>query len=301
MKDKNNTDHIDPKTTNIVVNMGLFYNVLLALGKTVFGIMGHSGALLADGINSTSDVVYYIAVKIFLKIANQPADKEHPFGHKQMEQIATIVIASFIITTAIVITWKSLDYIFDIINGTTTPRDIANITLYIALFTIVSKIFLFIYAKMAGKKTKNPAVIALASDHLNDIFAASAVVIGIVCAVKWNYIWVDPLAGIVVSGFILKTGVEILKDAAAALMDVAPTPQMAKMVEEYANEINENIIVEDIISHRYGCFYSLTITLAIEPNITIKEADKIANKFEKELIEKDNFLKYVFIHYHPKK
>ena len=72
------------------VNLGLISNVLLSVMKTVIGILGHSSALLADGINSTSDVVYYIAVKIFMHQAKKPADKEHPYGHRQLESVAAI-------------------------------------------------------------------------------------------------------------------------------------------------------------------------------------------------------------------
>jgi divalent metal cation (Fe/Co/Zn/Cd) transporter len=90
-----------------VVNLGLLWNTVLAIGKTVMGILGHSTALLSDGINSTSDVAYYIVVKIFMKLAGQPPDPEHPYGHQQMESIAALTVGSFVITTAIAIFWTA--------------------------------------------------------------------------------------------------------------------------------------------------------------------------------------------------
>ena len=77
------------------------------------GIIGHSTALLSDGINSTSDVAYYIVVKIFMKLAGQPPDPEHPYGHRQMESIAALIVGSFVITTAIAIFWTAVNGIFD--------------------------------------------------------------------------------------------------------------------------------------------------------------------------------------------
>jgi len=292
------TESKNKKYNTNAVNLGLFYNIFLAVIKTIVGIFGHSSALLADGINSTSDVVYYIAVKVFLKIADKPADKEHPFGHKQMENIASIVIAAFIITTAITIAWNSINTFFDLVNGNEPYKNVALLTLYIAIFTFISKIFLSIYTKYIGKKTKNPAIIALASDHINDIFASLSVIIGITFAL-YGYTWVDPLAGVLVSLFILKTGIEILKDSANELMDASPTDKMKELVFENAKNFKQIGSVESILCHRYGKYYSLNITIGIDGITTMNQADKIADLFEKKLLSEDNELKYVFIHYHP--
>lgn len=79
------------KKAETVVNVGLFFNAVLALVKVIAGILGHSQALLADGINSISDVIYFIAVKIFVRLSGKPADSEHPYGHHQLESIAALV------------------------------------------------------------------------------------------------------------------------------------------------------------------------------------------------------------------
>jgi len=91
--------------------------VFLAAGKTVMGVLGHSTALLSDGINSTSDVAYYIVVKIFMKLAGQPPDHEHPYGHQQMESIAALTVGSFVVTSAIAIFWTSVNNVFDQLKG----------------------------------------------------------------------------------------------------------------------------------------------------------------------------------------
>ena len=286
------------KLSAFVVNLGLVYNAFLALCKTIFGILGNSAALLADGINSTSDVVYYIAVKIFLKVANKPADKEHPFGHKQMEFIAAIVVAAFIIVTAIIIAWNSISAFFEFMRGEEAYQNVRLITLFIAGFTLVSKVFLSIYTHKIGKKTKNPAISALAADHVNDIFASASVIVGISFALKGFY-WVDPLAGLIVSVFIFKTGYEILKDSAEGIMHLAPTEEMRFLVVTTANDFREDIMIDSMLSHRYGNYYSLNLTIGINGEMSMNEADELADRFEKELMEKDRNLKYVFIHYHP--
>ena len=96
------------KVTTLTVNLGLIANVVLAALKTSIGILGYSPALLADGVMSISDTVYYIVVKIFMKQAQKPADEEHPYGHRELESIAAIVVGAFIVTTGIAIFLESV-------------------------------------------------------------------------------------------------------------------------------------------------------------------------------------------------
>ena len=101
----------------LAVNLGLAANVFLAALKTTIGILGHSPALLADGINSTSDVAYGIVVSVFMRKASKPADTEHPYGHRQLESIAALVVGSFVITTAVAIFWNAVNNVYDLLAG----------------------------------------------------------------------------------------------------------------------------------------------------------------------------------------
>jgi len=286
------------RQSNFAVNLGLFYNIILSVAKTFFGIFGHSSALLADGINSTSDVVYYIAVKVCLKKANKPSDENHPFGHKQLENVASIVVAAFIVTTAIAIAWKSLDSVYNILSKHHEPQEILPITLYVAIFTLISKVILSFYTVLIGKRTKNTAIQALASDHINDIFASLAVIVGIIFA-EVGFTWVDPLVGIIVAVFIMRTGFDILRVSAKGLMDIAPNENMKALVYSVAKDMSEDVVVQSILSHRYGPYYSLNITLGINGSLSMDKGHNLADIFENELMQKDSNLKYVFIHYHP--
>ena len=96
---------------------GLLANILLAALKTSIGVLAHSPALLADGINSTSDVAYYVVVGVFMRVAGKPPDDEHPYGHSQLESIGALVVGAFVVTTAIAIFWNSIDVMFDLFSG----------------------------------------------------------------------------------------------------------------------------------------------------------------------------------------
>src|SRR3989304_2550873 len=99
------------------VNLGLGVNILLSALKTTFGLIGHSPALLAEGINSTSDVAYYVVASIFVRLAKKPADTEHPYGHRQLENIATLVVGAFVVATAVTVFWDAIDKVWDLLDG----------------------------------------------------------------------------------------------------------------------------------------------------------------------------------------
>ena len=106
----------------LAVNLALAANVLLAVLKTSVGIIGHSPALLADGVNSTSDVAYTLVVAIFMRQARKPADEAHPYGHSQLESIASLVVGAFVITTGIAIFWDAVNNVFDLLTGSSSFR-----------------------------------------------------------------------------------------------------------------------------------------------------------------------------------
>ena len=130
------------RLTLLAVNLGLCSNIILALFKTLIGIIGHSPAVLADGVNSSSDVVYYIAVRIFMSQAQKPADKEHPYGHRQLESISAIVVGAFILTTGIAIFWESINKVYELLTRSEIGRSASVWALVIAVGTFALKLFL---------------------------------------------------------------------------------------------------------------------------------------------------------------
>ena len=154
------------RESTLAIYLGLITNVFLAVLKTTVGVLGHSPALLADGINSTSDVAYYIVVGIFMHKSNKPPDEEHPYGHRQLESIAALLVGSFVITTAIAIFWNSIDAIYDLIVGVSEFLGASQAALWVALFTIVLKWGLSVYARRVGENTHNAAVLALSLIHI---------------------------------------------------------------------------------------------------------------------------------------
>jgi cation diffusion facilitator family transporter len=289
---------IRSKNGSLAVNLGLAANVLLALLKTTIGIMGHSPALLADGVNSTSDVAYYIVVAVFMRLSRKPADREHPFGHSQLETIAALTVGSFVITTAIAIFWDAVSTTYNQLAGIEISTGAPPIALWVALFTVVLKIGLTVYTNYLGRQTKNPAVVALAYDHRNDVFSAGAATIGILLG-RLGYPWVDPLAGALVALVILRTGIEILRDSTSELMDTVPGDSLEEDVRLVLATIPEVLTVDDIHAHRFGPYLVINLTIGVDGSMSVTRGDRVATRVEQALYQNIDFLRLVHVHFHP--
>jgi cation diffusion facilitator family transporter len=288
-----------PRAFSVAVGLGLVANVLLAVLKTAIGILGHSQALLADGINSTSDVVYYAVVAAFMRAARKPPDEEHPYGHRQLENIAALLVGAFVITTGIAIFWDSINGTFDILSGAETAPTVAWISLFVALGTVAAKVGLWFYTSGIARKTRNAAILALAADHRNDILSASAVVVGVLLG-RLGYTWVDPLAGALVALFVLRTGVGIVRDTASELMDTTLERSVRKEIETIAVGVAGVQSIDEMRAHRFGPYLVLNLTIVVDGALSVADGDAIASQVETELVRQMSLVREVHVHYHPR-
>ncbi|MEW5941570.1 MAG: cation diffusion facilitator family transporter [Chloroflexota bacterium] len=280
------------------VNLGLGVNVVLSALKTVVGVVGHSPALLAEGINSTSDVAYYIVAGIFVRLANKPADTEHPYGHRQLESIASLTVGAFIVATAVAVFWDAVDKIWDLADGQVKSQGAADIALWVALGTVALKIFLFYYVRGLGRAARNPVVDALAYDHRNDIYSAAAASIGIFFGQR-GVPWLDPLAGALVALLILRTGIFILRESSVELMDAVPSREIAERVAALLHHVDGVIQLEELQAHRFGPHLVVNLTIGIDGFLSVIEGDAIATHVERLIGETLPNVLRVHVHYHP--
>lgn len=280
------------------VNIALTANSGLATLKTAVGILGHSPALLADGINSTSDVAYNIIIKVFVRLAHKPADAEHPYGHRQFESIAALVVGAFVLTTAVAILWDAANEIYDLLSGETAFARASLGAQIVALFTVGVKIWLTRMTRRIGRETGNLAIRALALDHRNDIFSAAAASLGIFLA-RAGYPLFDPLAGALVALVIFKTGLGILRESSGELMDTVPAAELRNQVQGTIARIPGVLALEEMQAHRFGPYLVINLTIAVEGSLTVAEGDAIAAQLERDLHRDIDLLRRVHIHYHP--
>jgi len=280
------------------INLGLGINIVLSAVKTIFGILSNSPALLAEGINSTSDVAYYVVASIFMRLANKPADNEHPYGHRQLESIASLVVGAFVVATAIAVFWDAVEKMWKLLNGQLETLGAHPFALWVALLTVAIKIFLFFYVRKLGKETRNPVVDALAYDHRNDIFSASAASIGIYFG-QHGLPWLDPLAGALVALLILRTGVFILRESSVDLMDAVPSRELAEQISILLKNVRGVQQLEELQAHRFGPHLTVNLTIGINGTLTVWQGDQIATEVECLIYEKIPSMSHVHVHYHP--
>jgi cation diffusion facilitator family transporter len=286
------------RSSLLAVDLGLGANALLAAAKVSVGMVGHSPALLADGINSISDVTYYVVVRIFMVLARQPADEEHPFGHERLESIGALVTGSFVVATGVAVLLSAARTTISLVLDGVGGSGAELLALWVALATIAIKLLLSVWTRHVGRLTSNPAVAALALDHRNDVFAAAAAALGI-WAGRNGLPWADPAAATLVALIILRTGVEILRESSSDLMGGQPASEIDQRMRGWIAEVPGVLDVEELRAHAFGPWLVLEVTVGVEGTISVAAGDAIADAVERLLFERVEFLRAVHVHYHP--
>jgi cation diffusion facilitator family transporter len=239
-----------------------------------------------------------VVVAVFMRLSRRPADETHPYGHNQLESIASLVVGAFIITTAIAVFWDAVNNVFDLFNGDAQSVGASTLALWVALLTVVIKIGMFWYTRRLGNETNNPAVIALAFDHRNDILSASAAALGIFFGQR-AYPWADPLVGALVALLILRTGVEILRQSSAELMDAVPSRALSRQINTLLATLPDVLSLEEVHAHRFGPYLVVNLTIGIDGSLSVAAGDCIATQVETLIYEKMDLVRRVYVHYHP--
>ena len=282
----------------LAVDLGLAANAVLAAVKLTVGVTGRSPALLADGINSVSDVVYYVVVRVFMLLARKPADEDHPYGHERLESIGALVVGSFVVATGLGVLVSAGHRTWELLAGGAHSDGASIWALRVALLTIAVKIVLTLVTRRLSRLTANPAVAALAYDHRNDMLAAGAAAAGIALG-RAGHAWVDPAAGALVALVILRTGIEILRESATDLMGSQPGRELADRIHGWVAEVRGVRDVEQVRAHSFGPYLVLNVTVGVDGTISVAEGDAIADEVEAVLAKHIEFLRDVHVHYHP--
>lgn len=279
--------------------VGIVANVALAILKGVVGLIGNSRALVADAVHSASDVVGSLAVLIGLRAAKLPPDDDHPYGHGKAESIAAIVVAVILFMVGVQIGYGSFGALFEPILS---PSIIA---VYAALFSIVVKEIMFQYKYRLGKRLKSDALIVNAWEHRSDVYSSLAAVAGIGGAVLGGKIgipwmvYLDPVAGIVVSLLIMRMAWKLGKESIHNTLDHVLHVEDAADLKKTAEEVDGVIQVDQLYAREHGHYVIVDIKIAVAPNLTVEEGHAIGKKVKETLIIKHEHVHNVLIHINP--
>jgi len=281
---------LDSKTCTLV---GLVTNIALAIFKLLAGIFGFSYAMIADAIHSMSDCLATGTVYVGLRIGERPPDESHPYGHANAETIAAFLVALIILATGVFVGVSAVDLIAQ--RHLETP---ATIALAAAAISIVIKEGMFHYTLKVGKRNNSPAVITNAWHHRSDAYSSVASLAGILGA-RLGFQYLDPIAGLVVSAFIVKMSFPLLRSNIGILMDERPEPAVLDSVRAAVLKVEGVKAIDSIKVHRRGSTFTIDVEVAVDSNLTVEQGHQVASKVKNNLQNKIKHVQNVMVHVNP--
>ena len=275
--------------------LGLAVNLILGVVKLVGGVVGQSFALISDAVNSLGDVVTSLAVLFALRVAQQPPDDEHPYGHTRAEAIAGSNIALLVILSALLVGWEAVQRI-------SVPHALPPVwTLWIAAANVLIKEALYHYKRNVGRRTGSSALMANAWDHRSDAFCSLAVLVGL-GIVRWGgpaWIGADEVSALVVVVAIVWSGVKLFRSSSSELMDSQADEQLVQEIRQVAEAVPEVRAVETLWVRKSGLEYFADIHIEVDAHLTVAAGHRIGHAVKERLVSKFPNLRDVLVHLEP--
>ena len=259
---------------------GIVLNTLLAAGKIIVGSISGAISVTADGLNNLTDCGSNVVSVIGFKMSEKPADKEHPFGHRRAESVASLLIAVIILVVAAELIMQSAEKIFS-----PSDTDISLLVLVVLAVSVAVKLFMFFMNRSLGKAISSETLKATAADSISDVVATTAVLISAIIT-RFTNLELDGYLGVVVALFIAVTGIGILKDTVSNLLGKAPDPDTVREIEKRVLSFENVRGLHDLTVHDYGQnkLYA-TVHVEVDAQMSITSAHDLADRIEKDFAE----------------
>lgn len=281
------------KKVSSILTVSLITNFMLSLFKIMTGIIGSSGALIADGIHSFSDLITDIIGIVGSIFSKKPSDEKHPYGHGKMEYLISIFIGLVILSLGFMI-------IYDSINRKVIVPSV--IVIFVSLFTIVVKFLLAHFLVKKGRELNSCILVSSGKESSTDVISSVVVLVASIL-MQTNisiFKYSDIIAGILVGIFVVKVGFDVLKENISTILGEQETDF------DYLNEVKKVMLenshiknIDDLIILKYGPYYKLIARVSITHNLSITKAYDILLKIENNIKEKFERIDYVNISLQP--
>lgn len=270
-------------------------NTALALVKGVAGYFGNSYALIADAIESTTDIFASFLVLFGIHYSNKPADENHPYGHGRAEPLITFLVVGFLITSATIIAYES------ILNIGTPHALPKSWTLLFLGAIILWKEFSFRKVMQRAKQTNSSALKADAWHHRSDAITSVAAFVGISIALVMGkgYESADDWAALFAAGFIFYNSYLIFRPALGEIMDEHVYDDVIEQIREVALAVPGIVGTEKCFIRKAGMKYHVDLHAVVDGNLTVKEGHDLAHKLKDTLRADLPNLGHVLIHIEP--
>ncbi|MBW9260243.1 MAG: cation diffusion facilitator family transporter [Candidatus Thiodiazotropha sp. (ex. Lucinisca nassula)] len=274
--------------------VGAVTNSVLAVLKILFGWLGHSQSLIADGIHSLSDLLTDALVIFAARHANEAPDEEHPYGHGRFETVGTLVLGGFLLTVGVGIIWDAVERLF-------SPEDLLQpemLTLYVAAFSILANEALFFYTRHLANLINSDLLKANAWHHRSDSVSSIVVLVGI-GGTMLGLPYLDAIAAVLVGLMVVKIGWELGWQATHELADAGLEQESVAEIRKVIASVSGVNSVHMLRTRKLGGHALADVHVQVDPWLSVSEGHRIAEVVQYGLIDRVDLLEDVTVHIDP--
>ena len=279
IKDYKDVEKISVRTAYGVLSsiVGIFCNVFLFAVKFVVGLVLHSVSVTADAFNNLSDAGSSIISFVGVKMAEKPADKDHPFGHGRIEYIAALVVSFLVLEVGFTFLKDSFG---KILHPETMNFQIVSVV--ILILSIAVKLWLGLFNRKLGEKIDSKVMMAVFTDSMGDVITTSATILSLIFFAVTD-INIDGIVGVGVALVVMWAGVGIAKDTLEPLIGQAIDPEVYEQIKHFVEKYDGIEGTHDLIVHNYGPGRSMASIHAEVPNdVDIEQSHEIIDRIERD-------------------
>ena len=285
-----------------VTFVGLVVNLVLSLLKLAAGIVGRSGAMVADAVHSFSDLATDVVVIAFARISAKPRDSGHDYGHGKYETLATIIISLALGVVGAGILFNSIAGIRVVVEGGSLPRPGA-VALIAALVSILVKEILYRYTVREGRALQSPSVVANAWHHRSDALSSLGTLAGIGCAyflgAKWRI--ADPIAALIVAVFIFKIAFDLIRTGLSELLEQSLPEDVEQEILAIVTSNPEIREPHNLRTRRIGASIAIEVHVRMDGQMTVEHSHALTVEIERRLRARFGEGTMIAIHVEPVK
>ncbi|WNR42126.1 cation diffusion facilitator family transporter [Paenibacillus roseipurpureus] len=291
--------HTNNKSSVWAIWLSLISNICLTLIKIVIGLIFHSEVLLADGVHNAGDIIATIAALSAMQISKLPADEDHPYGHGKAEVLGSGFVAFILVLAGGYIGYHAIAALFH------EPSEPSLIAFIAVAVSVIWKYALYVYTIRIGRSTNSKSLIATANDHLADVYASLAAVLGIGLAfigqandIHW-LAYGDTGAGVIVSLLVLKLGIEMAKEAFDILMEKTVDQHKLSEFTALIAAVPGVKRIDRVRAREHGHYILVDARISVPGDLTIQQGHDISRVIKKSIMEKHLDVDEVLIHLNP--
>ena len=269
--------------------VGIVLNILLAVGKIVVGTLFGALSVTADGFNNLTDCGSNVVSVIGFKVAEKPADKEHPYGHQRMEYIAAMIVAFIVLVVAVELAIESVGKLI-----TPEESEFSIATVVVLAVSVLVKLWMFFFNRSLAKKISSPALKATATDSISDSAATLAVIVALIIS-HFTSVDLDGVMGLVVAILIAVAGIGIFRSTLSRLLGEAPDKEVVEGIKDRVMSYQGVVGLHDLNVHSYGKKLYASVHVEVDSRLSITEGHELADEIERDFAANTEIVMLVHI------